>query len=79
MSRITAPSENMHTSALLFLNSSAILLLVGSEYHVISGVSSENFSGTNISYCGKSDFIFLPVSMPFLVIATTDILSSQTA
>ncbi len=45
ISLITAPRENKQISASFVLKSSAILFPLGSEYHCISELLSENFEG----------------------------------
>ena len=72
---ITAPKENRHTSALLFLKSSTIFSDVGSEYHIIPLFSFDNLAGAKILQSGNSSFRFCPILTPFLVIASTAVFS----
>ena len=70
---ITAPNEKIQINALLFLKSSTIFSVVGSEYHIIPVFSFDSFEGANILQSGNSFFRFLPIFTPFLVIARTEI------
>ncbi len=62
--------------ALLFLNNSTIFSVVESEYQIISLLLSENLDGAKISQFGKYFFNSIPIFIPFLVIARTEILST---
>ena len=70
---ITAPNEKIQIKALLFLKSSMIFSVVGSEYHVIPTVSVVSFDGANIFQSGNSFFRFSPIFTPFLVMARTEV------
>ena len=72
---ITAPKEKRQINALEFLKSSIILSDVGSEYHIILLFSFDSLTGAKISQLGKSSFNFIPILIPFLVIARTETFS----
>ena len=72
---ITAPNEKIQINALLFLKSSTIFSVVGSEYHVIPIASVVNFEGANTSQFGNILFKFSPIFIPFLVMARIEVFS----
>jgi hypothetical protein len=76
ISLITAPKENKQINALLFLKSSTSFSDVDSEYQTIYLLPFKNLDGAKISQFGKYFFNSIPIFIPFLVIARTEIFST---